>query len=65
MIYEAEIPNDNPLKSQTQIIFTPTHRANEDMLRATPPLSISKVKPSQRMSRMKSYIVTQNQMKVS
>jgi hypothetical protein len=65
MIYEAEIPNDNPLKSQTQIIFTPTQRANEDLLRATPPLSISKVKPSQRMSRMKSYNVTQNQMKVS
>ena len=65
MIFGGEIPNDNPLKSQTQIIFTPAHRANEELLRATPPLSITKVKPTQRFSRMKNYNVTQNQAKVS
>jgi hypothetical protein len=65
MIFGAETSNGNPLKSQTQIIFTPVQRANEDLLRATPPLSITKVKPSQRLSRMKNYNVTQNLTKLS
>jgi hypothetical protein len=65
MIFGAETPTGHPLKSQTQIIFTPANRVNEDLLRATPPLSITKVKPSQRLSRMKNYHVTQIQTKVS